>query len=63
MSFSARHRSVVIFAAAPLLLGLMGDNGARLGVTLAVIGLLAEGAFLELMSRKRALPLLEAAAA
>jgi hypothetical protein len=54
-------RVVVILAAAPLLLGPMGANGARLGVTLAVIGLLAEGAFLEIMARLRALPLLELA--
>lgn len=55
-------RIVVILAAAPLLLGPMGANGARLGVTLAVIGLLAEGAFLEVMARREALPLLESAA-
>lgn len=52
-------RVVVILAAAPLLLGPMGANGARLGVTLAVVGLLAEGVFLEVMARLRALPLLE----
>ena len=52
-------RIVVILAAAPLLLDLMGANGARLGVTLAVIGLVAEGVFLEVMARKRALPLLD----
>jgi len=56
-------RVVVILAAAPLLLGPMGANGARLGVTLAVIGLLAEGVFLEIMARLRALPLLDEAAA
>jgi hypothetical protein len=49
-------RMVVIVAAAPILLGPMGDNGARLGVTLAVVGLLAEAAFLEVMARMRALP-------
>jgi len=53
-------RIVVIVAAAPLLLGPMGQNGARLGVTLAVVGLLAENAFLEIMSRRRALPMLDA---
>lgn len=52
-------RIVVILAAAPLLLGPMGANGARLGVTLAAIGLLAEGVFLEVMSRRDALPLLD----
>ena len=52
-------RIVVILAAAPLLLGPMGANGARLGVTLAVVGLFAEGVFLEVMARLRALPLLE----
>ncbi len=56
-------RIVVILAAAPLLLGLMGANGARLGVTLAVIGLIAEGAFLEVMSRREALPLLDSMSA
>ena len=54
-------RIVVILAAAPLLLGPMGRNGARMGVTLAVIGLFAEGVFLWLMSGRRALPLLDAA--
>ncbi len=49
-------RLVVVIAAAPILLGPMGDNGARLGVTLAVVGLLAEAAFLEVMARTRALP-------
>jgi hypothetical protein len=56
-------RIVVIAAAAPILLGPMGPNGARLGVTLAVVGLFAEGVFLELMSRRSALPLLENAQA
>lgn len=55
-------RIVVILTAAPLLLGTMGANGARLGVTLAVVGLVAEGVFLEVMARRRALPLLDAAA-
>ncbi len=54
-------RIVVIVAAAPLLLGPMGDNGARLGVALAVLGLAAEGVFLEILSRARALPRLDAA--
>jgi hypothetical protein len=54
-------RIVVIAAAAPLLLGPMGANGARLGVTLAVVGLFAEGVFLDIMCRRRALPMLEAA--
>lgn len=58
---SAVLRIVVILAAAPILLGPMGDNGARLGVTLAVVGLVAEAIFLELMARMRALPLLDAA--
>lgn len=57
---SAVLRIVVILAAAPILLGPMGDNGARLGVTLAVVGLVAEAIFLELMAQRRALPLLEA---
>ncbi len=56
---SAVLRIVVILAAAPLLLGPMGENGARLGVTLAVVGLFAEAVFLEIMARARALPLLE----
>jgi hypothetical protein len=56
---SAVLRIVVILAAAPLLLGPMGANGARLGVTLAVVGLVAEAAFLEIMGRTRALPLLD----
>lgn len=54
-------RIVVILAAAPILLGPMGDNGARLGVTLAVVGLVAECVFLELMARRKALDLLEEA--
>ena len=44
-------RVVVILAAAPILLGPMGANGARLGVTLAALGLLAEAIFLEVMAR------------
>jgi len=52
-------RIVVILAAAPLLLGPMGANGARLGVTLAIVGLLAEAIFLEVMARLRALPCLD----
>lgn len=56
---SAILRIVVILAAAPLLLGPMGENGARLGVTLAVVGLVAEAVFLEIMARVRALPLLD----
>lgn len=56
---SAVLRIVVILAAAPLLLGPMGENGARLGVTLAVVGLVAEAVFLEIMARLRALPLLD----
>lgn len=59
---SAVLRIVVILAAAPLLLGPMGANGARLGVTLAVVGLLAEAAFLEVTARMRVLPLLTLAA-
>ena len=55
-------RIVVILAASPILVGPMGTNGARLGVTLAVVGLVAEDVFLEWMSRKRALPLLEQSA-
>lgn len=55
-------RIVVILCAAPLLLGPMGENGARLGVTLAAVGLFAEGVFLELMARRRALPMIEAVA-
>jgi hypothetical protein len=55
-------RIVVILSAAPLLLGPMGANGARLGVTLAVVGLVAEDVFLTLMARRTALPLLEVAA-
>lgn len=54
-------RIAVILAAAPLLLGPMGANGARLGVTLAVVGLLAEAVYLEIMARLHALPLLERA--
>ncbi len=57
---SAVLRIVVIVAAAPLLLGPMGENGARLGVALQAIGLLAEAAFLEITARQRALPLLDA---
>lgn len=56
---SAVLRIVVILAAAPILLGPMGENGARLGVTLAVVGLVAEAIFLEIMARYRALPLLD----
>ena len=52
-------RVIVVLAAGPLLLGPMGPNGARMGVTIAVVGLLAEVVFLDLMSRRRALPLLE----
>ena len=49
-------RIVVILAAAPLLLGSMGENGARLGVTLVALGLFAEAVFLEVMARLHALP-------
>ncbi len=52
-------RIVVILAAAPLLLGPMGANGARLGVTLAIVGLLAEAVFLEVMARVRVLSCLD----
>jgi len=55
-------RIVVILAAAPILIGPMGSNGARLGVTLAVVGLVAEDVFLELMSRRKAMPTLAATA-
>ncbi len=54
-------RIVVILAAAPLLLGPMGYNGAAMGVTLAATGLLAEVVFLRVMCNKKALPLLERA--
>jgi hypothetical protein len=57
---SAVLRIVVILAAAPLLLGPMGENGARLGVALQAIGLFAEAIFLEVTARQRALPLLDA---
>jgi hypothetical protein len=53
-------RIVVILIAAPLLLGPMGANGARLGVTLAVVGLVAEGALLEVTARRKALRRLKA---
>jgi hypothetical protein len=56
---SAVLRIVVIVAASPILLGPMGDNGARLGVALQAIGLFAEAVFLEIMARQRALPLLD----
>ena len=56
---SAVLRITVIVAAAPILLGPMGENGARLGVTLQAVGLVAEAAFLEIMARRRALPLLD----
>jgi hypothetical protein len=52
-------RIVVILAAAPLLIGPMGANGARLGVTLAIVGLFGEAVFLEVMARVRALACLE----
>ncbi len=51
----AALRIVVILAAAPLLLGPMGRNGALLGVTLAVVGLVAESVFLAVMARRQAL--------
>lgn len=51
-------RLVLILCAAPLLLGPMGANGARLGVTLAVVGLLGEDAFLAITGRLWVLPLL-----
>lgn len=56
---SAVLRITVIVAAAPILLGPMGENGARLGVTLQAVGLLAEAAYLEIMARRQALPLLD----
>jgi hypothetical protein len=59
---SAVLRVVVILAAAPILLGPMGENGARLGVSLQAIGLVAEAVFLEIMARRHALPLLDALA-
>lgn len=55
-------RVIVILAAAPLLLGPMGYNGAALGVTLAVSGLVAENVFLWTMCGRKALPLLNPAA-
>lgn len=54
-------RIVVILSAAPLLLGPMGANGARLGVTIAVVGLIAEAVYLEIMARVRVLPLFDQA--
>ena len=51
-------RIVVILAAAPLLIGPMGANGARLGVTLAVIGLFAEDVFLFITAGRRVLPMI-----
>ena len=59
----AALRIVVILAAAPLLLGPMGRNGARLGVTLAVVGLVAESVFLAVMAHRQALPGLDEAGA
>ena len=56
-------RIVVVLAAGPLLLGPMGSNGARLGVTVAVVGLVAENVFLQVMARRRVLPLLGGVAA
>ena len=56
-------RIVIILSAGPLLLGLMGPNGARLGVSLAVIGLVAEDIFLQLMARRRVLHMIEEAVA
>ncbi len=56
---SAVLRIVVIACAAPILLGPMGENGARLGVALQAIGLFAEAVFLEIMARRLALPLLD----
>ncbi len=53
-------RMTLILAAAPLLLAPMGRNGARLGVTLAVIGLLGEAVFLEVACRRQAIPRLPA---
>ena len=44
-----------------ILIGPMGHNGARLGVTLAVVGLMAENLFLEIMARRRMLPMLDLA--
>ena len=61
VGYGAVLRIGVILMAAPVLLGPMGDNGARLGVALAALGLLAEDAFLEVQARRRALPLLEGA--
>lgn len=52
-------RVVVILAASPLLLGPMGANGARLGVTLAAIGLFGESVFLEVMARRAVLARIE----
>jgi len=49
-------RMAIILAAAPLLLGPMGRNGARLGVTLAVVGLFGEALFLDVVSRRQAIP-------
>jgi hypothetical protein len=52
-------RVVVIAIAARFLLSPLGENGALLGVALAVIGLAAENLYLEWRSRSRALPALE----
>ena len=56
-------RIVIILSAAPLLIGPMGANGARLGVSLAVIGLFAEDLLLQLMARRRVLHMIEEAEA
>jgi hypothetical protein len=50
---------VIIALAARILLAPLGENGAVLGVALAVIGLAAENLYLEWRSRSRALPALE----
>jgi Na+-driven multidrug efflux pump len=52
-------RVVIIALAARILLAPLGENGAVLGVALAVIGLAAENLYLEWRSRSRALPALE----
>ena len=61
VGWGALLRVAVIALAAWPLLGLLGANGALLGVALAVTGLLVEGIYLERRSHSCALPLLASA--
>ena len=60
VGWGAVLRVLTIAAAAPFALRRWGGEGAALGVGLAVVGLIVEGAFLERLSHRRVIPALDA---